>query len=308
MTIAERFEVLHRVATAEAGRECQPRSSTDSCDRLTASRPPVEMEAPLIAEPLEPVDSREIKTGLLDLIELILKRRTRLEQIVRDRSLQSMVLPKLLAISILGFVLFGVSLALVFTASGEWPRLVPATDILAGRDSSIGAFDWKPGSAAAERWSDGSAFALIGAYAIGLIAATGVCLPSLYFYSLLAGVRMTMLDIVCQALKSKANTAVALVGVLPIYAALGLATVIFDMPDPVRHATFWLGLCLPFLAGLFGTYSLYLGLAGFADTLPPARRTRRECFLQRLVISWAACYTAVSPVMIHTLWVTFANL
>lgn len=141
-----------------------------------------------------------------------------------------------------------------------------------------------------------------------MIAATGICLPSLYFYGLLAGVRMTMLDIVCQALKSKATTAVALVGILPIYAALGLAIAIFDLPDVARHATFWLGMPLPFLAGLFGTYSLYQGLAGFADTLPPARRARRECFLRRLVIAWAACYTAVSPVMIHSLWVTLANL
>ena len=88
--------------------------------------------------------------------------------------------------------------------------------------------------------------------------------------------------------------------------ALGLAIVIFRVPGPVREATFWLGLILPFLAGLFGTYSLYRGLAGYADTLPPDRRARRATFLQRLVVSWAACYTAVTPVMIHTLWVFFA--
>ena len=154
---------------------------------------------------------------------------------------------------------------------------------------------------------DGSAEALIAAYAIGLIAATGICLPSLYFYGLLAGVRMTMLDVVIQALKSKATAAVALVGILPIYAALGLAVVIFDLPQPVRDATFWLGLVLPFLAGLFGTYSLYQGLAGFADTLAADRRCRRACFLRRLVFSWAACYTAVTPVMIHSLWVMFTR-
>ena len=32
--------------------------------------------------------------------------------------------------------------------------------------------------------------------AFGLVAASGVCLPSLYFYCLLAGVRMTMVEVV----------------------------------------------------------------------------------------------------------------
>jgi hypothetical protein len=118
---------------------------------------------------------------------------------------------------------------------------------------------------------------------------------------------MTMLDVVVQTLKAKATSAVALVGILPIYAALGLAIVIFDLPEPVRIGTYWLGLVLPFLAGLFGTYALYRGLARLTDTLPAERRADRECFLQRLVLSWAACYTAVTPVMIHTLWVLFAT-
>ena len=41
--------------------------------------------------------------------------------------------------------------------------------------------------------------------AFGLIAASGICLPSLYFYALLAGVRMTMVDVVLHTLKSKAE-------------------------------------------------------------------------------------------------------
>ena len=32
------------------------------------------------------------------------------------------------------------------------------------------------------------------------------------------------------------------------------------------------------------------------------RRGRRERFLRRLLVSWCVCYTAVSPVMIHTVW------
>jgi hypothetical protein len=241
-----------------------------------------------------------VRTGLLDLVELILKRRERLEQALRDHALQALLVPRFLAISILGFVLFGVALSLVFTAAGQWPRLFALRDVISGDAPRILAFE--PLASSTGRWLDGSALALVAAYAVGLIAASGICLPSLYFYGLLAGVRMSMLDVVLQTLKSKATAAVALVGILPIYAALGLAIVIFPVPAPIREWTLWLGLILPFLAGLFGTYSLYRGLAGYADTLTPDCRFRRAIFLQRLVVSWAACYTAVTPVMIHTLW------
>ena len=69
------------------------------------------------------------------------------------------------------------------------------------------------------------------AYAFGLVAASGVCLPSLYFYCLLAGVRMTMLEVVVHAVKSKAMAAVALVGILPIYVAVAMGVVIFDVGE-----------------------------------------------------------------------------
>jgi hypothetical protein len=246
-------------------------------------------------------------THLLGLIELILKRPDRLEKLIRDPAQQASLLPKFLAIAIVGFIFFGVALSLVFTAAGQWPRLTPIRDLIAGDAGMLTAFQAVGEQTPISRWLDGSAVKMILAYAIGLVAATGICLPSLYFYSLLAGVRMTMLDVVIQALKSKATSAVALIGILPIYAALGLGIVIFDAPQSAREAIFWLGLVLPFLAGLFGTHSLYRSLATFADTLPADRRSRRECFLQRLVLSWAACYTAVTPIMIHSLWVMLAT-
>ena len=127
-------------------------------------------------------------------------------------------------------------------------------------------------------------------------------MPSLYFYGLLAGVRMTWLDAAVQALKSKATSAVALVGILPIYAALDMGIVIVDAPELLRYGAYWLGLILPFIAGLWGTAALYRSFATLCDTLPPERRQQRTCFLRRLVASWAACYTAVAPVMIFTLW------
>src|SRR5579859_5852636 len=50
--------------------------------------------------------------GLFDLIELILKDRPRLERIIRDPSLAGELIPRFLAISLLGFTFFGISLAL----------------------------------------------------------------------------------------------------------------------------------------------------------------------------------------------------
>ncbi|WP_425619407.1 hypothetical protein NA78x_003147 [Anatilimnocola sp. NA78] len=263
--------------------------------------------AELVAEDVSAANE-PASTNLLGLVEMILKRPDRLEKLIRQPESQAELLPKFLAISLLGFVFFGVALSLVFTAAGQWPRLTPIRDLLAGDSTIVIAFETlAAGHSSLSFWLDGSAWQLIFAYAIGLVAASGICLPSLYFYSLLAGVRMTMLDVVIQTLKSKATAAVALVGILPLYAALGLGIVIFDAPPLVREATFWIGLVLPFLAGLFGTYSLYRSLAGLADTLPPERRSHRECFLQRLVLSWAACYTAVTPLMIHSLWTMLAN-
>ncbi len=261
----------------------------------------------LPAQPLHSVE-QPVKSDVLGLVELILKRRDHLEKLIREPGLQSQLVPRFLAISLIGFVLYGVAISLVFNSANEWPRFTPIKDLVTGSESTIVFFDTvgvREGRLS--RWLDGSAPILIAAYAIGLVAATCVCLPSLYFYGLLAGVRMSMLDVVVHALKAKATTAVALVGILPIYAAIGLGIVIFELPEHVREVTFWLGLSLPFLAGLFGTYSLYRGFAGLTDTLPPHRRCRRECFLRRLVLSWSACYTAVMPVMIHTCWVMFSG-
>jgi hypothetical protein len=271
----------------------QPNSFADGIVTATV----VEAESPVAIVYKTP-------TGILDLIELILKRRERLEQLIRESSLQSQLVPRFLAISLIGFVFFGVALSVVLTSAGQWPQLAPVSELLSGQHDTLISFEaMSPNTSRLDRWLDGSTVKLIVAYAVGLIAATGICLPSLYFYGLLAGVRMTMVDVVIHALKSKATAAVALIGVLPIYAAIGLGIVIFEVPDELRNATFWLGLMLPFLTGLFGTYSLYRGFSGLTDTMAANRRCERECFLRRLVLSWAACYTAVTPVMIYTLWV-----
>jgi hypothetical protein len=147
---------------------------------------------------------------------------------------------------------------------------------------------------------------MVIAYAFGLVAASCVCLPNLYFYSLLAGLRMTFTEVVLRTLKAKAVTAIALVGILPIYAALVLGAVVFVKGEFVKgeivQSALAVGLVLPFLAGLWGTRSLYVGFGELCDRMPEEFQANRACFLRRLIFAWCGCYTAVAPVMIATVW------
>jgi hypothetical protein len=247
-------------------------------------------------------DVVERDPGILTVVELILKQPERLDRLIRGALAPMQLVPRLLAIALVAFAVYGIAQAVVLGAAGVWPRLsrLDAT----WQSGELTPLVLRPSTTTAvgQHWRDGSAFALIVAYVVGLIAASGVCLPSLYFYGLLAGVRLTMLDVVLHTLKSKAAAAVALIGILPIYAALALAVVIVPLPWAARAPILWLGMILQFLAGLWGTWSLYRGFLQLADTLPDGCRGRRACFLRRLVLAWAACYTAVTPVMIFTLW------
>lgn len=264
------------------------------CPGYTAPQPP---QSDPLNDPIRPEECSS-----LGLLELILKAPARLDRLIRDPVHQAELVPRLLGISLISFTFFGVAMSLVLSTSSVWPQLFPMEAVVAGRIDSPWRFASSTTTSLLSHWLNGDAFQLIAAYSIGLIAATGICLPSLYFYSLLAGVRMTMMDVVIQALKSKAVGAIALIGILPIYATGGLAIAIFPMPEAWRDSILLLGLVLPFIAGSAGTFSLYKGLSGFSDTIPAERRKHREYFLQRLVLSWAACYTVVSPVLIFTLW------
>jgi hypothetical protein len=233
------------------------------------------------------------------LIDLLLKDQARLDRIARLPRRQRELVPRFLAIGIVGYTIFGIGLAIVFNASGLWPQLYAVSGWLSGSVESLIHFAEVP---AVNTWFDGSAVTMIAAFTLGLIGAIGVCLPSFYFYGLLAGVRTTMLEVTVHATKGMASAAVAVIGILPIYVALVLGTLVFGLPESAVKVQCLLGMALPFIAGLWGTRSLYVGFVGLCDTLPPERRLRRGCFLRRLMVSWCACLTAVTPVMIFTLW------
>ncbi len=179
----------------------------------------------------------------------------------------------------MGFTIFGIAATLIMNLGGALPSWVPRA-----------------------QWSDGTWANLTLAYVLGLIAATGVCLPSFYFYGLLAGVKLSMLQSAAHAVKCLAVTSVVLVGALPIYVAVSLGMIVFSAPEETMRSTMMLGLALPFVAGLWGVKTLFLGFTDLADTLPACRKAERARFLRRLTVAWAACYTTVTPVMIIWLW------
>lgn len=227
--------------------------------------------------------SRPSRLSTTGVVELLLKDRQQLDRLLRDEAGQRDLLPKLLAIALSGFVLYG----------------LVATLMLNMARSSSGF--WLPGMPAAY-WNGPSAANLTLAYALGLIAANGTCLPSFYFYGLLAGVRVPLLAVAAHALKGMAAGAVVLVGILPVYVALALNVVIYSDNPLLLGEYALLILALPFLAGIWGAACLYRGFVALADTMSERDRCRRGCLLRRLVLAWSGCYTFVTPLVIYSLW------
>jgi hypothetical protein len=254
------------------------------------------LEPPPVATP----DEAEIATlEIAQIIELILKDRRRLDRLVRASDRKVDLASRLLAISVASFAMYGLAMWLTFYAAHQWPRVTPPADWLNNPPMALVNFvkvDSAPTRAAAR------ATQLVIAYSFGLVAAAGVCLPSLYFYSLLSGLQMTMSDVVVHTLKGMGVTAVALIGILPVYSAVALGAIVFPVKHEVVSAILALGLCLPFVAGLWGTRSLFVGFVDLCQTMPAEFQLKRACFLRRLILSWSACYTAVAPLMIVTVW------
>jgi len=245
------------------------------------------MQTMTIGEPATPMwtaDSPSTSARTTELVELLLKDQRRLDAMIRDDALARNLIPRLLAVALLGLTVFGIAVTVIMNLGGEQLTWVPPA-----------------------RWSDGTFASLTLAYVLGPIAALGVCLPSFYFYGLLAGVKLTMLRAATYAVKCQAVAAVVLVGVLPIYVALALGMIVFSAPVESMLFTIALGLALPFMAGLAGVRSLFVGFTDLADTLPSCHKTSRACFLRRLTLAWSVCYTAVTPVMIYWLWTRLAG-
>ena len=248
-------------------------------------------------------DSHEI--SLSALVEMLLKDQPALDRVCRTADGQRELIPKLLAIGLAAYLLFGAVLAIAFQLVGAWPEPHSIANWLASEGHAPIVFKqdavtwWS-------RWLNGSAPVLSCSFALGMIGAIGVCLPSFYFYGLLAGVRTTMLQVSAHALKGLAAGAVALVGLLPLYLAAVLGLAVFPSPQALIVPSCLAGFALPFIAGLWGSRSLYLGFVCLSDTMEAGRRAHRECFLRRLLLAWSVCYTTVAPLMVFSVWEWFS--
>ena len=193
----------------------------------------------------------------LGLIELLLKNPARVDQLNREPDQQGELFPRFLVIGLTSYLIYSFVMLLILTITpvqayphSLWLQLPPAN------------------------WSDGTALSVPLAYTIGIVLAACVCLPAFYFYSLLAGVRMSWLQIVSLVGKGTAANAIMLLGILPIYVALILGMIVFEAPVDALQWTLKIGLLLPFVAGLWGLRSIYLGTLDMVQTLPEAGRCR----------------------------------
>jgi hypothetical protein len=198
---------------------------------------------------LEPAEEETLveadEHSALGLVEVLLKAPTRADELARDEARQVEVMPRFLSIALVSYTAFALALVLVLNAAPAWPSALLAVP--------------------AARWQDGTVLAPVLAYTLGLIAASGICLPSFYFFGLLAGVKLSWLQTLGIVLRCKAASAVTLLGILPIYLTVGLGMIIFGAGVTAMEPWLYLGLVLPFLAGLQGVYAIYHGVMGLAN-------------------------------------------
>ena len=234
--------------------------------------------------------SWEIDASIVGLVEMLLKSEDGVDRINREPALQGELFPRFLLISQASTLAFSAMMILVI-------NLVPKAALVGGFGLPIPSADWR----------DLTALALPLSYNLATVLAACVCLPSFYFYCLLAGVPMTWLQIVSLVGKGMAASAIMLLGILPIYVAIVLGMTVFDAPPSNLQWTLRIGLVLPFIAGLWGLRGIYRGIMDLNGRRAGSDCARRDCFLRRLTVSWAAVYTAVLPVMIYRLWELFAE-
>lgn len=205
------------------------------------------------------------------LYDLLIRDDPELDTILMDRRHDVNLLQKLLAIILMGISLYGATVGLAaqfMHLEGEveaWVGPVPLLTL---------------------------PLALTSAFLLALM----VCMPSFYFYAQLSGLDASFRLITTQALRVQARTSILLLGVLPVYTAILLATVVGVLSGGSGLIIFGLG--LPYVVGLSGLGSLYRSLQRLSQVLPVAHRRRRG-FLSWLVIAWSAVYTAVCPVALY---------
>ena len=142
-------------------------------------------------------------------------------------------------------------------------------------------------------------------FVVAFLGALSICLPSFYFYTQLSGLDASFRMVTAQALRTLATTSVFLFGILPIYLALGLTSIVTHSiaPDVVLIC----GFLSPFAVGLTGLIALYRGFKHLLTYLEITHR-RRGDFLLKCLIAWSLVYTSVAPVALYRAVVAMSAL
>lgn len=226
------------------------------------------------------LDSEPVKAGWSFILQRLLDDGESLDEVLLDDELREAALGRMLAVAIAGLMLFG--LAVGFTAQ------------------VAGVGEGQPGV-----WIP---VALTG----GFMTAIAVGLPSFYFYTQLAGVDASFRLVTSQAVRVQARTSILLMGALPFYAAVALASItelslvevfltdflflgIFHDP---AEACIAVGVAIPFFVGLFGLHSVYRSFVRMVKVLP-VTHSRRGNVLIRMLLLWGVLAMSVAPVAMY---------
>jgi hypothetical protein len=119
--------------------------------------------------------------SMLDLIELLLKDQQQLDRLSQSSRAQRNLVPRLLAIGLIGYTVFGVTLSVFFAAARVWPELTAVADWLDDPQQALIDFVPRPDVPVWQCWLDGSALKLTAAFTLGLIGRSGSVCPAFIF-------------------------------------------------------------------------------------------------------------------------------
>lgn len=229
-----------------------------------------------------------------DVFELLLRQRDRADEVCAEPASAAALLPRLLAVGVVGVGAFALAQGLVLGRLDHPHFLEPLT---------TGSLPWR-------------VLVIFAAYELGLMGAHVAALPSWYFYALLTGIRTHGWRLAVEAMRARATAALALLGILPVYvaAALGLSLLVPEGSGGGLNAALILvtsaGFCLPFVAGLAapaGLLRTLLRLAEQSDAVrPEASRRRARPWL--MALAWTVLFASMAPLGVGRALVALAGL
>lgn len=206
------------------------------------------------------------------LVHLLLHDREAMDLTMADAGASTAALPGMIATSLLGYAAFGAAhgYALTLLHPVRYPDL---TLTIAGVTLAYG-----------------------GAF----FGAKLACVPSAYFYALLAGVRTHSLRLTVEAMRAQATQGVVLLGLVPVYFAAVLGIALADPKSAVAVEA--IGWALPFVAGFWGVAQLYRALSRLVRKAPDGARSAMPSLL---VFAWTALVALLAPMGTARLLYTF---